>query len=102
MPRTTVDIEGPILDQLKALGRREGRPLGKLISELVAEALAQRRARPESAAPRLAWISKPMHAPVDWADKDALDAVLAREEREQLGRAAGAARSDTDEGADGR
>ena len=94
MPRTTVDIEGPILHQLKALGRREGRPLGKLISELVAEALAHRRARRESAAPRLEWISKPMRASVDWADTDALDALLTRDEQENLARAAGGDRGD--------
>jgi hypothetical protein len=102
VPRTTVDIEGPILHQLKALGRREGRPLGKLISELVAEALAHRRARQESAAPRLEWISKPMRAPIDWADEDALDVLLARGDRERLARAAGADRSDAEEGAAGR
>jgi hypothetical protein len=98
MPRRTVDIEGPILDQLKALGRREGRPLGQLISELVAEALAHRRAHQESVAPRLEWISKPMHAPVDWAGEDALDALLAREERERLARGAEEDRGNADEG----
>ena len=45
------------------------------------------------------WISKPMHAPFDWADKDALDAVLARDDREKL---AGAPGDGTDEDAGGR
>ncbi len=93
-----MDIEGPILQQLKTLGRREGRPLGKLISELVAEALAYRRAGRE-AAPRLEWISKPMHAPLDWADKDALDAVLTRGDRQKLAGADGAPGDDEGEDA---
>jgi hypothetical protein len=94
MPRTTVDIEGPILQQLKALGRTEGRPLGRLISELVSEALSHRREAREAAPPRLEWISKPMHAPLDWADRDALDAILAEDDREKL---AGPSGTDVDE-----
>ncbi|MBI3969965.1 MAG: hypothetical protein HY332_01640 [Chloroflexi bacterium] len=89
MPRTTVDIEAPILRELKALGQRERRPLGKLISVLVAEALARRNER-RPAPPRLAWISKPMHATVDWTDTDALEAILEQDDREKLAAAGGA------------
>jgi hypothetical protein len=82
--RTTVDIEAPILRELKALGHKEGRSLGKLISELVAEALARRHEQPHSAPPTLSWISKPMHSTIDWADTDALAAILDQDDREKL------------------
>jgi uncharacterized protein (DUF433 family) len=55
--------------------------------------------RVAAAPPRLEWISKPMHAPFDWADDDALDAVLARDDLEKL---AGAPGEDADEDAAGR
>lgn len=83
MVRTTVDIEAPILRELKALGQREGRPLGKLISELVAEALAQRR-EPHQPPPHLTWIAKPMHARIDWADAAALAAILDQDDQEKV------------------
>jgi hypothetical protein len=74
MARTTLDIDGPILDEVKALQKREGRSLGRLVSELLAEALAGRRRPP--AEPRFEWTSRPMHALVDLEDKDALYAAL--------------------------
>ena len=86
MPRTTVDIEEPVLQELKALGQQQGRPLGKLISELVVEALTHRAADGAAATPRLAWISKPMRSTIDWADKEALAAILDRDDREKLSR----------------
>lgn len=84
MPRTTVDIEEPVLQELKTLGQQQGRPLGKLISELVVEALAHRAVDGAAARPRLAWISKPMRSTIDWADKEALVAVLDEDDRAKL------------------
>jgi hypothetical protein len=78
MPRTTLDIEGPILQEVRALQRKEGRSMGKIVSELLAEALAQRKT--PSDAPKLTWICRPMRALVDLSDKEALYAVLDREE----------------------
>lgn len=78
MPRTTVDIDGPVLREVRDLQRREGRSLGKVISELLAEALVERKKR--RPAPRLEWISRPMGALVDLSDKDALYAALDRDE----------------------
>ncbi|MBI3928874.1 MAG: antitoxin [Armatimonadetes bacterium] len=78
MPRTTVNIEAPILASLKKLQKREKRSLGQLISELVAEALARR----ETAEPgyEFRWLSKPMGpARVCLEDKDAVWAVLDQE-----------------------
>ena len=79
--RTTIDIDDPILKDLKRLQRREGKPLGRLVSDLLAQALAtERRASPP---PPLAfrWIAKPMRARVDLADKHALLDALDDAER---------------------
>lgn len=75
MSRTTLNIETPVLMEIRALQRRERKPLGKLVSELLSEALAVRsKSRPAPA--ELKWISKPMRARVDLSDKEALYAVL--------------------------
>jgi hypothetical protein len=50
--RTTIDIEDPILREVKAIHEKEGRTMGAIVSELLADALARRRrstrARPAS------------------------------------------------------
>lgn len=69
--RTTIDIDDPILKDLKRLQRREGKSLGRLVSDLLAQALADARAQGSLAA-EFRWISKPMNARVNLADKDAL------------------------------
>ena len=74
MARTTIDIDGPVLRELRAFQQKEGRPLGKVISQLLAEALAQHRA--PTLPVRLAWTSRPMGALVDLNDKEALYAAL--------------------------
>ena len=73
--RTTVDIDDPILREVKAMHETEGRSMGAIISELLADALARRRA---SARPQrtFRWTSRPMKALVDLADKDAVYAAL--------------------------
>ena len=73
--RTTIDIDDPILKDLKRMQRREGKSLGRLVSDLLAQALAtERRAPPPP--PSFRWIAKPMRARVDLADKHALLDVL--------------------------
>ncbi len=74
MTRTTLDIDSPILTEVRALQRRERRSMGKIVSELLAEALAKRKT--STGAPRLEWVSRPMHAPVDLSDKEAIYAAL--------------------------
>ncbi len=69
--RTTLDIDDPILKDLKRLQRREGKALGRLVSDLLAQALATRRAA-SPPPPPFQWITKPMQARVDLADKHAL------------------------------
>lgn len=78
MPRTTVDIDAPLLRDLKRLQKREGLSLGRLVSELLAEALGERQVhRPEP--PTFEWHARPMAARVDLADKDAIHAALERD-----------------------
>ena len=75
MPRTTVDIEKPILKELKLLQKKEGKSLGRLVSELLSESISRRREgkpRPSS----FEWNSRPMKPLIDVSDKDLLYAVL--------------------------
>ncbi len=69
--RTTIDIDDPILKEIKRLQRREGKSLGRLVADLLAQSLADSRRAPKSA-PEFRWIAKPMGARVDLGDKDAL------------------------------
>jgi hypothetical protein len=77
--RTTLDIEAPLLKDLRELQRREGGTLGDLVSRLLAEALARRPKKPSS--PAFGWTAKPMCALVDLADKDVVYAILDRADR---------------------
>lgn len=76
--RTTVDIDGPVLEELKRVQRREGKSLGRLVSDLLAQALAARKAGPKRRRP-FRWISRSMAARVDLADKEAVHAILDRD-----------------------
>ena len=78
MTRTTIDIDAPILKEIKEIQKKEGRALGKLVSELLLEGLAKRRS--VSGTQKFNWISKPMQALVDLTDKEALYAILDRKE----------------------
>jgi hypothetical protein len=71
--RTTVDIDDPVLKQLKRLSRDEGKSLGRVISDLLGRALAQ---RPKEKTSAFNWRSRDMGALVDLGDRDAvLDAM---------------------------
>jgi hypothetical protein len=74
MPRTTVDIDRPILNEIKALQKKERRSMGQVISQLLAEALGRRKSSQEK--PTLRWVSRPMGALVDLSDKEAMYAAL--------------------------
>lgn len=74
MARTTLNIDIPILKEIKALQKREKRSLGQMVSHLLAEALAHRTRRREKM--ELSWTSKSMRARFDLEDKDTLYAVL--------------------------
>ena len=72
--RTTVDIAAPILKEVKAIQKREGRSMGAVISELLADALARRR--PSRSRPPFRWTSRPMKSLVDLTDKEAVYAAM--------------------------
>lgn len=73
--RTTVDLDAPILRELKRLQKIEGKSLGRLVSELLATALAGRKTPRDRRQP-FQWIARPMGARVDLADKDAVHSIL--------------------------
>ena len=74
--RTTLDIDEPVLRELKRLQAKEGKSLGRLVSELLARALKE-DAIP-AVAPRPSWIAKPMGARVNLSDNEALYRALDR------------------------
>ncbi len=74
MPRITIDIDGPLLKELKTLQKRENRSLGQIMSQLLAEALFQRRKTPRVA--KLHWVSRSMKVRIDLSDKEALYTLL--------------------------
>jgi hypothetical protein len=71
MPRTTIDIDPAVLQELERRKRVEGKTLGRLVSELLAVALRQ---PPSERA--LEWTSLPMRGKVDLDDKEALRRAL--------------------------
>ena len=75
MARTTLNLDDPVLADLKRLQRKEGKPLGELASELLASAIAQSKHATVPAL-RLEWTSRPMGALVDLDDKEAAFAAL--------------------------
>jgi hypothetical protein len=76
MARTTINIENPILMEVKKLQKQDGRSIGKIVSQLLAEALAQRKGKTN--APRFKWHSRQMGTLVDFSDKEALYKILDR------------------------
>ena len=79
MPRTTVNIYGPILKDLRRLQKKQRKPLGRMISDLLARALAGEKTTAPRA--RFTWAQKAMHARVDLADKEAVRLALEPDRR---------------------
>ena len=77
MPRTTIDIDGPILRDLKRRQKQEGKSLGRLVSDLLAQALHHNKPG-QSRASSFRWISRSMRAQVDLTDKEAVFDALDR------------------------
>lgn len=77
MARTTIDIDDPILREIKAIQKREGRSMGKIVSQLLAEALVKQKALAKT--PKFKWISRPMRSLVDLSDKDEVYRILDRD-----------------------
>jgi hypothetical protein len=84
MARTTVDIDDPVLKDLKRLQREEKKPLGRLISDLLAEALSRQRTKPARHVFR--WHAQDMRPLIDVSDKAAVQAVFDADDLEKLRR----------------
>jgi hypothetical protein len=72
--RTTIDIEDPVMKDLRKMQKREGTTLGALVSRLLAQAIAARRR--DAPRHRLAWTSRQMRPLLDVADKEAVYAAM--------------------------
>ena len=73
--RTTLDLDGPVLRELKKLQKTERKSLGRLASDLIAQALGTRREAPPT--PRaMTWTTRPMKARVDLSDKEAVRTAM--------------------------
>jgi hypothetical protein len=81
--RTTVDIDTPVLKDLKRLQKKEGKSLGRLISDLLAQAIRERESTKSPARPAQ-WFSKAMGARIDLADRDALCAAMEQEAQAEV------------------
>jgi hypothetical protein len=84
MPRTTLNLDAPILRDLKRLQKREGKSLGRLVSDLLAQALQQGRSD-QMPGPAFHWHSQPLEPRVDLGDKEAIRALLDRDDRSDGG-----------------
>jgi len=82
MSRTTLDIDGTVLEQLRRRAAAERKSMGQVASEMLAPALAGSDVASE--ARPLQWIGKGMGKPkIDLEDKDALWQLLDREQLEK-------------------
>lgn len=78
VPRTTLDIDGSVLRDLRRRANAEGKSMGQVASELLAHS-AFSADDPEGPVP-IVWVSRDLGAPrVDLEDKEALHAALDRD-----------------------
>jgi hypothetical protein len=74
MPRTTLDLDPSVLDELRRRAQRDRKSMGQVASELLAEALADHKAvSPAQFRWRSADLGRPL---VDLEDEEAVQAVL--------------------------
>ncbi len=85
MPRTTLNLDAPILRDLRRLQKREGKSLGRLVSDLLAQALHHGRSD-QTPGPEFHWHSQRLGSRVDLGDKEAIRARLDRDDRSDAGR----------------
>lgn len=78
--RTTVDIDEPILKDLKRLQKTEGKSLGRLVSDLLAHSLADRK-NAKGKASAFHWTCRPLGARVDISDSEAVLLAIDRADR---------------------
>ena len=76
MPRTTIDLDGRVLRELKLRKQGSGRSIGQIASELLAGALRDGGSALAPGQSGVTWRSAPMGARVDIEDKEALRRAL--------------------------
>lgn len=69
MSRTTVDIDDPILEEVKRVKDQEGKSLGRVISDLLAWAIANRSNQQDKDS-SFEWTARPMGARIPIEDKE--------------------------------
>jgi hypothetical protein len=74
MARTTLNIDAPLLQELKKLQKRDGRPLGRIVSDLLAAGLSG--GEPPTRREPFRWRSRRMEALVDLEDREAVYALI--------------------------
>jgi hypothetical protein len=73
MSRTTLDLDPAVLRELRRVGEREGKSMGRVASELLARALGE----DDPPSPSFRWVSQDLGVPrIDLEDKEAVRAVL--------------------------
>jgi hypothetical protein len=77
MPRTTFDLDGTVLDDLRRRAAVEGKSMGKVASELLAIGLHDEAVAEQ---PPLKWARKDLGLKLDLEDKDAVWRILDAEE----------------------
>ena len=70
--RTTLDIDTPILKELKRIQKKRSVSMGRLVSDLLASALRTPSTEAAQKDQPFKWNVKAMGARVDLADRDAL------------------------------
>lgn len=78
MPRTTLDLDATVLDELRHRAASQGKSMGQVASELLASNLRERK---PAELPPLNWARKDMGPfKIDLEDKDAVAGLLEEEE----------------------
>lgn len=73
MARTTLDLDPSVLRELRRLGERDGKSMGRVASELLAGVLREE----QQSRPAFEWVTHDLGTPlVDLEDKEALYAAL--------------------------
>ena len=74
MPRTTLNLDPSVIEELRRRSKRERKSIGELASQLLAREL---REEPEPEPRPFSWVSRDLGKPaVDLEDKEALNALL--------------------------
>jgi hypothetical protein len=80
MARTTVNLDDPVLRDLKRLQKKEGKPLGRLMSDLLADAISRKDQETRGVEKPFTWIARPMGLKIDLEDKEAVQEMFDREQ----------------------